>query len=120
MTFDKFNETCRCTLENAIDIVLKHARKKHAFLIVDEVNRLALTQSAHSPFQEVMAKIGQLIDGNQEPRINFVCSSLASIPLIDYETFSGRKYQVRKLRESECGFLCVPLGICIEATRVRP
>lgn len=94
---DKFNAICRCTLENAIGIIVKHSRKKHAFLILDEVNRLSNERSAEnpsSPFHILMARISGLIDKAKEPRVNFLCSSLASIPIRDMETLSGRRYQV--------------------------
>jgi hypothetical protein len=135
MSLDAFQEKCRCSLRNAIDIVTEHSLKKHAFLVVDEVNRVPSTSSAFEPislFKKLMATITPLIDlpgtatpliGNANPatstpvidvpgygkpatststpvvhlpkhRVNVVFSSLASVPLMDFETSSGRKRQV--------------------------
>jgi hypothetical protein len=78
-------------------MVKKHAGKKHFFLNVDEITRIpseVLVKDYPSLLQRCLGQVTDLIDLNGSSRVNFACSSLASVPIKIMETVSGRLYQV--------------------------
>jgi hypothetical protein len=91
LSFSQFQERCRCTLENAIEIVRKHSGKSHVVVAIDEVNRIP----SKTLLREFMSVVTPLMDSTGDHRVQFVFTSLTSGPLRDFETWSGRKHQVR-------------------------
>lgn len=100
MGLEEFQQSFRCSLYNAIDMVQKASGKRHAFIAVDEVTKVCFDSSDpmtfnYEPFQWLANEVTQHMDVLEGNRVNFVFSSLASIPLIHHEVFWGRKYRVR-------------------------
>lgn len=83
----------RCNLRDALDIIREASGKQHVFVALDEFFRIG----DHSVPNEkdllhFMATVTPVLDDRGTRRTNFVCSSLASVPLDNLEVFSGRKY----------------------------
>ena len=96
LSFYSFRDTCRCTLENSLNIIREYSGKKHVFVTVDEFTRVipedAAPKSARA-LQTLLVPVFSLIDEFEGNRTNFVFSSLASSPLRDIKQGSGRESQ---------------------------
>lgn len=96
MSFSTFRDTYGCTLAHAIDIVKQNSRKKHVFIGVDEFARVFSEDPEN--LKLMMFDVGQLLDNLfSDTRINFIFSSLATVPLDELGSASERTFQVLKL-----------------------
>ena len=98
-TFQEFSAAVQCSLPDALNIIRKASGKKHVFIALDELNRIKSDSSSGTDdLLYFMAKITPSLDHiGTEERTNFICSSLASIPLRILETASGRKFKASSL-----------------------
>jgi hypothetical protein len=95
MPFSKFRETYRCTLAQAIDIVKQRSGKKHVFVGVDEFARVFAEDSQN--LKLMMSDVGRILDDIfTGTRVNFLFSSLATVPLKELGSASERSFQVMK------------------------
>jgi hypothetical protein len=82
--FLDFKSRVRCTLANAIKMVREASKKNHVCISVDEIWRVAMEGTVGgrimSPLQELIKSLVPFLDGVGEYRVNFVFSSLATVP----------------------------------------
>lgn len=98
LLFTEFRNMCRCSLENALNIIREASKKTHVCIAVDEFTRISAKSSGNvgeeSPLQTLIADITPLLDRPPGGRLNVVFSSLAHIPLQALLSFNGRVYEV--------------------------
>ncbi len=98
MTFQKFRTMCRCSFEDALDMVRTSSGKTHIFLTVDELTNIpseASVGKGPSLLQECLQSMIPLLDRAEGKRLNVVFSSHASHPLPTLTRYSGKAYRVR-------------------------
>lgn len=98
ITFSEFRTTYSCTLEDAIKIIREISAKKHVFVVVDEFARV-FKEKANGDIDfgqvaDMMQDVSAISDFIGENRVNFLFSSVASVPLHQLASRSVRAFQV--------------------------
>jgi hypothetical protein len=97
MRYPAFRKKCSCTLENALDILREDSKRKHIFIAVDDFTRIGylVETSSERLLEDFTVQIAESIDSSMaDRRVNVVLTSPSSVPRMNLERVTGRKFVV--------------------------